>query len=344
MPSRAEVCARLRRLGLPVTLYGETDAERLSRLTGGGVAAVSGVKRRREPVADAASAPLAGAASVAAASGGDAAGAGAGAPAPPALSAEQGHPAAANGGTSGVGAVGGGASGEDAAGAASEDTAAAAAATAGAPAAAAGDSGDDGSDGSGDDGAAGGGAGGAPPARRRYTHEAARPFAPDARGAGGDAHKFLYKFWSGALLEWEDELRARDAEAVASPAGRAATRVWELAREHVRPFLKRCKRRTLPPDILALCVEVARELLAREHARAADAYMRLAVGKAQWLIGVSQVGLHERIARERVYVGKITHVMNDEVQRKYITTLKRLMSWLQHKYPNADPSRNFLAS
>jgi len=34
--------------------------------------------------------------------------------------------------------------------------------------------------------------------------------------------------------------------------------------------------------------------------------------------------------------------MNDETQRKYITTLKRLLSWMQMRYPPADPSRAFV--
>lgn len=71
---------------------------------------------------------------------------------------------------------------------------------------------------------------------------------------------------------------------------------------------------------------------------AGDAYIRLAIGNAAWPIGVSAVGLHERAAREKVGEGEQAHVMNDESQRKYITTIKRLVSFAQTKYPS-DPSR-----
>lgn len=71
---------------------------------------------------------------------------------------------------------------------------------------------------------------------------------------------------------------------------------------------------------------------------ACDAYIRMAIGNAAWPIGVSAVGLHERAARQKVAEGIQAHVMNDEAQRKYITTLKRLVSFAQGKYPT-DPSR-----
>ena len=44
---------------------------------------------------------------------------------------------------------------------------------------------------------------------------------------------------------------------------------------------------------------------------ASDAYVSISVGNQPWLIGVSQVGIHERAAREKVYQGKITHVLNE---------------------------------
>jgi len=71
---------------------------------------------------------------------------------------------------------------------------------------------------------------------------------------------------------------------------------------------------------------------------AGDAYIRLAIGNAAWPIGVSAVGLHERAARQKVAEGIQAHVMNDEAQRKYITTMKRLISVAQRRYPS-DPSR-----
>ncbi len=39
--------------------------------------------------------------------------------------------------------------------------------------------------------------------------------------------------------------------------------------------------------------------------------------------------------------GKVANVMNDETQRKYVTTLKRILTWFQLAFPPADPSMRF---
>lgn len=45
------------------------------------------------------------------------------------------------------------------------------------------------------------------------------------------------------------------------------------------------------------------------------------------------VGIHERSAREKISSNSIAHVLNDETQRKYITGLKRLMTFHQTIHP-----------
>jgi len=50
------------------------------------------------------------------------------------------------------------------------------------------------------------------------------------------------------------------------------------------------------------------------------------------------VGIHERTGRERINASNMAHVMNDEAQRKYITSIKRIMTFCQSRYPT-DPSK-----
>ena len=144
------------------------------------------------------------------------------------------------------------------------------------------------------------------PARKR-SHLDALPFAPHL--PKGDAHRHLYKFWHGLLCEWEEALAARPAAHAGSALGRAETQSAAQTREFMAPFFRLCQNRTVPEDMMPLCLELVGHMLAREYMAAGDAYLRLAVGKAQWLMGVSQVGLHERAARERIYIGKLPHVM-----------------------------------
>ena len=53
--------------------------------------------------------------------------------------------------------------------------------------------------------------------------------------------------------------------------------------------------------------------------------MQMAIGNAPWPMGVTQVGIHERAGRSRIFSSQIAHSMSDETTRKYIQGLKRLM-------------------
>jgi pre-mRNA-splicing factor 18 len=45
------------------------------------------------------------------------------------------------------------------------------------------------------------------------------------------------------------------------------------------------------------------------------------------------VGIHERSAREKIHSSSVAHVLNDETQRKYIQAVKRLITFMEKKYP-----------
>ena len=57
-----------------------------------------------------------------------------------------------------------------------------------------------------------------------------------------------------------------------------------------------------------------------------------------WPIGVTMVGIHARKGREKIGESNVAHVMNDEEQRKYLTSIKRLMSFAQSRSA-APPSK-----
>lgn len=71
----------------------------------------------------------------------------------------------------------------------------------------------------------------------------------------------------------------------------------------------------------------------RDYLAAMDHYIRLAIGNAPWPIGVTMVGIHERSAREKIHTSSVAHIMNDETTRKYLQSVKRLMTFCQRRYP-----------
>lgn len=94
----------------------------------------------------------------------------------------------------------------------------------------------------------------------------------------------------------------------------------------------------LQDDIRQALMVVVRCCMKRDYLAAMDQYIKLAIGNAPWPIGVTMVGIHERSAREKIYTNSVAHIMNDETTRKYLQSVKRLMTFCQRRYP-AMPSK-----
>ncbi|CAH0486758.1 unnamed protein product [Peronospora farinosa] len=106
-------------------------------------------------------------------------------------------------------------------------------------------------------------------------------------------------------------------------------RTMKQCKDYIRPLFKLCKQRQVPSDILPKLVDIVKFCRQGEFVMANDAYIKLAIGNAAWPIGVTMVGIHERTGREKINSNKQAHVMNNESQRKYLTSVKRLMSYAQ---------------
>jgi pre-mRNA-splicing factor 18 len=99
------------------------------------------------------------------------------------------------------------------------------------------------------------------------------------------------------------------------------------------------KLQALPDDVQRALLDVVRCCMRRDYLAATDNYIKLAIGNSPWPIGVTMVGIHERSAREKIHTTSVAHVMNDETTRKYLQSVKRLMTFCQRRYPT-DPSRS----
>ena len=79
-----------------------------------------------------------------------------------------------------------------------------------------------------------------------------------------------------------------------------------------------------------------------DFVKANDAYMDVAIGRAAWPIGVTMVGIHARTGRSKIESQNVAHVMNSELQRKYLTSVKRLMTFAQNKRTDVNPSKKVM--
>ncbi|KAF7316970.1 SFM domain-containing protein [Mycena chlorophos] len=152
-------------------------------------------------------------------------------------------------------------------------------------------------------------------------------------------YPLIYFALKRTLREWGEAMEERPESIKATTQGRLAAATQVQSAEYLKPLFKQLKARALPPDVLGRMAEIVHYMQKRQYQRANDAYLRLSIGNAPWPIGVTMVGIHERSAREKISTDQVAHVLNDEVSRKYIQSLKRLLTFSQTKYPPDDISQ-----
>ena len=114
--------------------------------------------------------------------------------------------------------------------------------------------------------------------------------------------------------------------------------------------IKRCKRSllhlpsqlragTLDPSMESSILKIVSYCRSGEFVKANDCYIDIAIGRAAWPIGVTMVGIHARAGREKLAENKVAHVMNSEMSRKYLTSVKRLVSYEQGRRKDVNPSK-----
>lgn len=160
--------------------------------------------------------------------------------------------------------------------------------------------------------------------------------------ADNDPAKRVYKFLKGLLKEWEADLEARPSIVANSVAGRNESKTLKQCKDYIRPLFKQLKRRKLEAGMQAHLTKIVEFAQQGEFVKAHDAYMDVAIGRAAWPIGVTMVGIHARSGRAKIESANVAHVMNSELQRKYLTSVKRLLSYAQKKRPDVDPSKKVL--
>jgi pre-mRNA-splicing factor 18 len=140
--------------------------------------------------------------------------------------------------------------------------------------------------------------------------------------------------WVRRLLkEWECDLDELPEDVKRSVQGRNEINTYKQTKSYIKPLLQGLKQRSLDKGVIVNLAEMVRLCRNREYIKAADQYILLAIGKAAWPMGCTMVGIHERAAREKIFSQDVAHVLNDETQRKYIQSFKRLMTYAQNKFP-----------
>ncbi|XP_073145359.1 uncharacterized protein [Henckelia pumila] len=147
-----------------------------------------------------------------------------------------------------------------------------------------------------------------------------------------DEDKILV-FFKKLLNEWKQELDEMSEAEKRTAKGKSMVATFKQCARYLHPLFKFCRKKVLPDDIRQALLVVVKCCMKRDYLAAMDQYIKLAIGNAPWPIGVTMVGIHERSAREKIYTNSVAHIMNDETTRKYLQSVKRLMTFAQRRYP-----------
>ena len=154
----------------------------------------------------------------------------------------------------------------------------------------------------------------------------------------GEEERILVYF-KRLLREWGQELDEMPEKELRTSKGRSLIATQNQCQRYLEPMFRLCRKKRLPDDIRGSLMKIINFCRERDYRLASDAYVKLAIGNAPWPIGATSIGIHDRSAREKISATKIAHVMNDETTRKYLQSVKRLMTFAQRKYPT-DPSKS----
>lgn len=140
-------------------------------------------------------------------------------------------------------------------------------------------------------------------------------------------------FFKKLLNEWKQELDEMSEAEKRTAKGKSMVATFKQCARYLNPLFKFCRKKVLPDDIRQALLVVVECCMKRDYLAAMDHYIKMAIGNAPWPIGVTMVGIHERSAREKIYTNSVAHIMNDETTRKYLQSIKRLMTFCQRRYP-----------
>ncbi|XP_062085700.1 uncharacterized protein LOC133791798 [Humulus lupulus] len=140
-------------------------------------------------------------------------------------------------------------------------------------------------------------------------------------------------FFKKLLNEWKQELNEMQDAEKRTAKGKSMVATFKQCARYLHPLFKFCRKKVLPDDIRQALMLFVDCCMRRDYLAAMDHYIKLAIGNAPWPIGVTMVGIHERSAREKIYTNSVAHIMNDETTRKYLQSVKRLMTFCQRRYP-----------
>jgi len=114
---------------------------------------------------------------------------------------------------------------------------------------------------------------------------------------------------------------------------------YKQCTQNIRPLLNLLQERKLHQVILDKLFKVMVFAENRDLLNANDRYIDLSIGNAAWPMGLTMVGIHQRTGKSSVAPTQVAYILNDEETKKYLQSIRRILSFLQVRY-NISPSQS----
>lgn len=95
------------------------------------------------------------------------------------------------------------------------------------------------------------------------------------------------------------------------------------------PMLVHLRKHNLEESQLTSLLTILYHLQRAQYNKALESYMKLSIGNVAWPIGVVSVSIHARSRDSKLFGGK-ANIMIDEKTRRWITAMKRLITYSEN--------------
>ena len=146
----------------------------------------------------------------------------------------------------------------------------------------------------------------------------------------------LYNWFHLIFIEWEKTLNEslKNLNPKTKPEIRMNFGLYKQSRGFIKPLFDLLLNKNFEKkDILDKLFKIMVFCEDRDYKNANDEYIELSIGNAPWPLGVNMVGIHERSERAKIFSDQIANILNDDITKKYLLCVKRIISFIQKKHP-----------
>ena len=147
--------------------------------------------------------------------------------------------------------------------------------------------------------------------------------------------------WINIVLEdWEQYIKENiNNKRIKSNVVSKELEKYKQCSQNIKPLLTLLQERKLNQVILDKLFKVMVFAENRDLLNANDRYIDLSIGNAAWPMGLTMVGIHQRTGKSSVAPSQVAYILNDETTKKYLQSIRRILSFLQIRY-NIAPSQS----